>query len=138
MDLIRIQAGDFDLDETLRALKAPDVGGLVFFVGSVRGVDPAGPLERLEYEAWREEAERSLKKLAGEARAKFGVKRVAIIHRTGALPPGENAVLVAAAAAHRKEAFDACEWLIDTLKVTAPIWKKEVFSSGESRWVRHP
>ncbi len=138
MDLIRVQAEDFSLDEVLRSLKAPDVGGLVFYVGAVRGADPAGPLERLEYEAWREEAEKGLRKLAEEARRKFGVLRVAVLHRTGALAPEANAVFVAAAAAHREEAFEACKWLIDTLKVTAPIWKKEVFASGESRWVRHP
>lgn len=138
MDLIRVQAEDFSLDEVLRALKGPDVGGLVFFVGTVRGVDPAGPLSRLEYEAWREEAEKSLRRLAEEAKSRFGVKEVAILHRVGSLAPTESAVLVAAAAAHRNEAFDACRFLIDALKATAPIWKKEVFASGESRWVRHP
>lgn len=138
MDLIRVQAEDFSMDEVLRSLKAPDVGGLAFFVGTVRGVDPAGPLARLEYEAWRGETEKGMRKLAEGARQKFGVKRVAILHRIGPLAPEENAVLVAAAAAHRKDALEACRWLIDTLKVTAPIWKKEVFASGESRWVQHP
>ncbi len=138
MDLIRVQTEDFSLDEVLRAIKAPDVGGIALFVGVVRDAEPPGPLARLEYEAWRGEAEKNLRKLAEEAKAKFGVKRVALLHRTGALAPGENAVLVAVASAHRREAFEACEWLIDTLKVTAPIWKKEVFASGESRWVRHP
>lgn len=138
MDTVRVQTEDFSVDEVLRALKGPDTGGLVFFVGAVRDAEPEGPLSRLEYEAWKEEAEKSLRKLAEEARRKFGVKRVALLHRTGPLAPGENAVLVAAAAAHRKEAFDACRWLIDTLKATAPIWKKEVFASGEGRWVHHP
>ena len=133
---VRIQSQEFSLDRVLRSLKEPGVGGLVFFVGTVRGVVASRSLERLEYQAYRGVAEKELRRLAGEAIRKFGVRRVTILHRIGKFRSTQNVVLVAVAAPHRAEAFDACEWLIDTLKVTVPIWKKEVLRGEDGYWVQ--
>jgi molybdopterin synthase catalytic subunit len=84
----------------------------------------------LVYEAYEEMALKQLRVLAGEAIAKFGVRNVALVHRVGRIEIGESSVLIAVFSAHRAAAFDACRWLIDTLKKTVPIWKKEFFEDG--------
>jgi molybdopterin synthase catalytic subunit len=84
----------------------------------------------LDYEAYREMALEQMRELAAEAVAKFGVRDVAMVHRLGRLTVGETSVLIVVASAHRAAAFDACRWLIDSLKKTVPIWKKETFADG--------
>ena len=84
----------------------------------------------LDYEAYREMALEQMRRLAGEAVKRFGVRDVAMVHRLGRLMVGETSVLIVVASAHRGAAFDACRWLIDTLKKTVPIWKKETFVDG--------
>ncbi|MBI4362373.1 MAG: molybdenum cofactor biosynthesis protein MoaE [Euryarchaeota archaeon] len=133
---VRLQTQDFSLDAALRQLKEPRVGGLVFFVGTVRGIVGGKSLERLEYQAYRGVAEKELRRIGEEAIKKFGARRVTILHRIGKFRGTQNVVLVAVSAAHRQEAFDACEWLIDTLKVTVPIWKKEVLKGAEGYWIQ--
>jgi molybdopterin synthase catalytic subunit len=91
-------------------------------------------VEKLEYEAYPEMAEREMDKIAAEAAERFAGARVAIAHRTGLLAVGELAVVVAAAAPHRAEAFAACRYAIDELKLRVPIWKKE-FASDGAFWV---
>ena len=88
---------------------------------------------RLEFDAWQEQLGTTLHKLAHLAIDKFGVSNIAMAHRTGSVAPEESIVSIHVASRHRKEAFVACEWLIDELKAQAPIWKKEVSKSGE-RW----
>ena len=109
----------------------------MFFEGATRAEsDPAhGRLVRLDYEAHPSMARREMERLATQASQRFGAKRAVILHRTGPVPPGEASVLIAAACAHRAEAFDACRWIIDTLKKDVPIWKKDVFEDGFVRWV---
>ncbi|HEY8121745.1 MAG TPA: molybdopterin converting factor subunit 1 [Myxococcota bacterium] len=111
----------------------PDAGGIVTFVGTVREESRGHAIRRLEYEAYPEMAERELEKICDEAAQQWGA-RVAVAHRIGVLPIGEIAVVVAAAAKHRAEAFAACRYTIDTLKQRVPIWKKEFAESGEY-WV---
>jgi molybdopterin synthase catalytic subunit len=111
-----------------------DAGGLVTFVGNVRNHARGRSIQYLEYEAYPEMAEREMQKIADEAARRWPGTRVAIAHRTGHLEIGEAAVVIAAAAPHRAEAFEACRYAIDTLKQTVPIWKKEVASDGEY-WV---
>ncbi len=84
----------------------------------------------LDYEAYRDMALDQMRTLAAEAITRFNVRDVALIHRLGRLPVGETSVLIAVASAHRGAAFDACRWLIDTLKKTVPIWKRETFADG--------
>ncbi len=115
----------------------PRFGGLVTFEGATRGERDAehGDLLRLDYEAHESMAQKQLEKLAGLALERWGPGRVAIVHRIGSVPPGEMSVVIAVAFGHRQEAFDACRWLIDTLKHEVPIWKKDVFEDGHVRWV---
>ncbi|MBC5823995.1 MAG: molybdenum cofactor biosynthesis protein MoaE [Candidatus Eremiobacteraeota bacterium] len=105
-------------------------GGLVTFVGRVRPHSDGRQVERLEYEAYPEMAEAAFGEIASEAQRRFRILDVAIHHRVGSLKPGEIAVVVAVAAAHRGDAFEACRFVIDRLKELAPIWKKEHYGGG--------
>lgn len=109
-------------------------GGEVVFVGRVRNHSKGKEVVRLDFEAMEGMAVKEMTKIAETVLEKYEVKKVAIHHRTGSLDIGEIPVVIAVGAAHRKAAFDACEFCIDTLKQTVPIWKKEIFSDGEE-WV---
>jgi len=111
-----------------------DAGGVVTFVGAVRDHSRGHAIRHLEYEAYPGMAEREMEKICDEAARRWPDARVAIAHRVGHLAIGDLAVVVAAAAPHRAEAFEACRFAIDTLKETVPIWKKEFTTSGEY-WV---
>ena len=112
----------------------PDAGGIVTFVGTVRDASRGQAIRHLEYEAYPEMAERELEKICLEAAERWPGARVAVAHRVGHLEIGAIAVVVAAAAPHRAEAFAACRYTIDTLKQRVPIWKKEFAASGDY-WV---
>ncbi len=118
----------------------PELGAIVTFEGATRREPHAehGSLERLDYVAYEGMARRQLERLAGEAMERWHAGRVAIVHRLGSVPPGEVSVMIAVACGHRAEAFDACRWLIDTLKQDVPIWKKDVFEDGYVRWTEPP
>jgi molybdopterin synthase catalytic subunit len=117
-------------DEIVTAMKAGADGAVCVFDGIVRDNTRGRKTLHLDYEAYREMALSQMKALAAEAVAKFGVRDVAVVHRLGRLLVGETSVLIVVASAHRGAAFDACRWLIDTLKKTVPIWKKEQFVDG--------
>jgi MoaE-MoaD fusion protein len=112
-------------------------GGIVTFDGVTRFEEHPenGGLVHLEYEAYGQMAIKQMRRLAANAREQWPVRRLAIVHRTGDVPCGASSVIISVACAHRKDAFEACRWLIDQLKVDVPIWKKEVWSKGESTWV---
>jgi len=123
-----------DEQEVAARVEGPDAGGVVSFIGRVRDHARGHSIERLEYEAYPEMAEREMEKIADAAAEKWPGTRVAIAHRVGRLAIGDAAVVVVAASAHRGEAFDACRFAIDTLKVTVPIWKREIATDG-AYWV---
>jgi molybdopterin converting factor subunit 1 len=129
-----LSAAPLDVGEVMARVAGPDAGGLVTFVGSVRDVSREREIRRLEYEAYAGMAEAEMRKIAEEAAARFPGARVAVAHRVGSLAIGDLAVVVAAAAPHRAEAFGAARYTIDTLKERVPIWKKEVATDGEY-WV---
>lgn len=110
--------------------EGPEMGAVVTFSGNVRDHNRGRRVEYLEYDAYRPMAEKELAKIAAEAVEKWNC-RIAILHRAGRLEIGEPSVLVAAACAHRGQAFDACRYAIDTLKERVPIWKREVWEGGE-------
>jgi len=120
--------------EVASRVEGPDAGGVVSFIGRVRNHARGQTIEHLEYEAYPAMAEKEMEKIVDEAAEKWPGTRVAIAHRIGRLEIGDAAVIVIAASAHRGEAFDACEFAIDTLKVTVPIWKREVATDG-AYWV---
>jgi molybdopterin synthase catalytic subunit len=116
--------------EIVAEIKAGADGAVCVFDGIVRDNTRGRKTLSLDYEAYREMALERMRGIAGEAVLKFGVRDVALVHRLGRLVVGETSVLVVVASAHRGAAFDACRWLIDTLKTTVPIWKKEQFLDG--------
>lgn len=132
----RCTISDRALDEAEVAarVEGPDAGGVVSFVGRVRDHARGHSIEHLVYEAYPEMAEREMEKIVDEAAASWPGTRVAIAHRIGRLEIGDAAVVVVAASAHRDEAFQACRFAIDTLKVRVPIWKREVATDG-AYWV---
>jgi len=123
-----------DINACIAHVVAPDCGGIDVFIGTVRNATKGRPVLRLEFEAYEPMALSEMKKLAERALQKWPVQRIAIHHRVGTLQVGEVPVIIAVAAAHRDAAFEACRFLIDTLKQTVPIWKKEIFEDGEV-WV---
>jgi len=123
-----------DVEDAVKRVSGPGMGGIVTFVGAVRDHARGRQIHHLEYEAYPEMAEREMQKIVDAAAERWPGTAVSIGHRAGHLEIGEVAVVVAAAAPHRGEAFEACRFAIDTLKQTVPIWKKEVASDGEY-WV---
>jgi molybdopterin synthase catalytic subunit/molybdopterin converting factor small subunit len=111
-------------------LKRGEDGAVLVFEGIVRNQTRGRKTLYLDYEAYEEMALEQMESLAGQALTQFSVRDVAIVHRLGRLEIGETSVLIAVASAHRAAAFDGCRWLIDTLKRTVPIWKKEYFEDG--------
>jgi len=124
--------------ETLHLVADDAAGGLVSFVGTVRNHTKGQSVLRLEFEAYAPMATAEMRKIAEIMVIRWPVLHVAIHHRVGVLAIGEIAVLIAVSAAHRGAAFEACQFAIDTLKQTVPIWKKEVFEDGETWVTTHP
>ncbi len=117
---------------------SPSCGGIDVFIGTVRGLTKGEKVIRLEFEAYENMALNEMKKIAEQALNKWPVENILIHHRTGVLQIGEVPVVIAVAAAHREDAFNACRYAIDTLKHTVPIWKKEVFEDREIWVTPHP
>ena len=127
------EAPDVLLPDVLRSkLNTEGCGAVVSFVGLTRETEGEADVLRLEFDAWQDKLTPVLRRLADEAVDRFGVLSVAMAHRTGAVGPQEPIVAIHVGSPHRKEAFQACEWLIDELKKQAPIWKKEVTTHGET------
>lgn len=141
MDPVTISDGALSIDAVLSAVRHPGAGGLVVFVGVVRDYDGPGGEERavagLEYSA-HPLAQHELERMVSEVQQDFPECRLAAHHRVGALEIGDLAVVVAAAAPHRGEAFAACRRLIDDLKGQVPIWKHQSFLDGSEEWVGLP
>ena len=133
---VRVQAGDFDLGAEVARLRAGDarIGAVVSFVGTVRDMNDGAQVSEMELEHYPGMTERALEDIVEQARARWPLSGALVIHRVGPLLPREQIVLVAVSAAHRGEAFAACEFIIDYLKTDAPFWKKEATPQG-ARWV---
>jgi molybdopterin synthase catalytic subunit len=132
--MIALVSTPIDVGALLERCSDPAAGGLVLFVGRVRDHTHGRAVVRLEYEAYPAMAEKELSRLVDEAKARFAVEAIDIVHRVGVLDIGAIAVAIVVQAAHRDAAFTACRFAIDELKKTVPIWKKEVFADGEE-WV---
>ncbi|MYM88995.1 molybdenum cofactor biosynthesis protein MoaE [Rugamonas sp. FT82W] len=135
-DSVRIQTGDFDLGAELAQLRAgnPKVGAVVSFVGTVRDLNEGASVAEMELEHYAGMTEQSILAIIEQAKQRWPVYGALVIHRVGPLKPLDQIVLVAVTAAHRGEAFAACEYIIDYLKTEAPFWKKEQTPDG-ARWV---
>ncbi|HLH76278.1 MAG TPA: molybdenum cofactor biosynthesis protein MoaE [Candidatus Binataceae bacterium] len=130
----RIVRQTIDVAALESAVADPAAGAIVSFVGTTRDNSADRRVVGLEYEAYEPMALREMEKLVAQAYSRFGLVRAAVIHRIGRLEIGEASVAIAVAAAHRAQAFEACRFLIDRIKESVPIWKKEFFEGGEV-WV---
>ncbi len=139
--MIRVQQNDFDIGTEIAAIRAgrTDIGAIVSFTGTVRDTAPHGdakdaPISMMTLEHYPGMTEKELERIEAEANARWPLQASLIVHRTGALKPGENIVLVVTASAHRHAAFEAAQFLMDFLKTNAPFWKKEEGPDGGD-WV---
>ncbi|HOT04363.1 MAG TPA: molybdenum cofactor biosynthesis protein MoaE [Methanolinea sp.] len=128
--MIRITRDDINPGKILEEAEASTIGALVSFLGVVRD----DGIERMDLEAYEEVAEEELARIREQAIARFGVSHVDIVHRVGMLSVGDHIVMIVVGASHRKAAFEGCEFIIDQIKESVPIWKKEYTADG-SRWV---
>lgn len=133
---VRIQAEDFDLAAEVATLRAGDggVGAVVSFVGTVRDRSGGTTVRTMELEHYPGMTERAIEAMIDEARRRFDIRGARVVHRVGPLAPLDQIVLVAVTSAHRGQAFQACEFLMDYLKTQAPFWKKEHTPDG-AHWV---
>jgi len=133
---VRVQTADFDIGAEIARLREGhrSVGAIASFIGTVRDVNDASTITGLTLEHYPGMTEAALEEIVAEARGRFDIRDALVIHRVGALAPGDQIVLVAVTSAHRGMAFDACEFIMDALKTRAPFWKKERLPDGE-RWV---
>lgn len=133
--LCRVTADPIDVAAVLAAVPSPADGAVLLFLGVVRDENDGRAVASLEYEAYAEMAERTMREIAGEARARWPVGGVALVHRVGRLAIGEASVALAVASPHRTEAYEASRYLIEELKRRVPVWKREGYVEGETRWV---
>jgi molybdopterin synthase catalytic subunit len=133
---IRVQTADFDIGAEIARLREGDrgIGAIASFIGTVRDVNDASAITGMTLEHYPGMTEAALDEFVADARGRFDIRDALVIHRVGALIPGDQIVLVAVTSAHRGAAFDACEFVMDALKTRAPFWKKERLPDGE-RWV---
>ena len=133
---IRIQEKDFDVSAEITALRKgdPRVGAVVCFLGTVRDMNEGSQVKELTLEYYSGMTEKALQDILDQAQSRWDVYKSLVIHRIGPLLPEDQIVLVAVTSAHRREAFAACEFIMDYLKTAAPFWKKEDTSDG-ARWV---
>jgi len=117
---------------------SPQSGGIDVFIGTVRDATKGKAVIRLEFETYKSMAIKEMEKIAEQAQNKWPIQKILIHHRIGVLQIGEIPVIIAVSAAHRDAAFEACRYIIDTLKQTVPIWKKEIFEDGEVWVAAHP
>ncbi len=132
--LAELRADELSVDEVRAAAADPAAGAVVVFTGAVRNHDRGRGVSALSYSA-HPSATAELERLAEKIAASYPVVAIAVLHRTGDLQVGDLAVVAAVSAAHRSNAFEACEALIDELKATVPIWKHQLFTGGDSEWV---
>jgi molybdopterin synthase catalytic subunit len=135
---ILLSAETLNIQSCIDWIMSPESGGIDVFIGTVRNATKGKPVLKLDFEAYEPMAISEMEKIAQQTFEKWPVQKVLIHHRTGSLQVGEVPVIIAVSAAHRDAAFEACRYIIDTLKQTVPIWKKEAFEDGEVWVAAHP
>jgi molybdopterin synthase catalytic subunit len=134
--MIEITPDPIDHFSVVERVRSRQAGAICSFLGTVREMTGEHQTLALEYEAYPIMASKKMAELEAEARARWPIQELALVHRVGRLEPGEISVLVVVSCPHRQEAFEACRWLIDTLKQIVPIWKKDVGPDGVEEWVK--
>ena len=135
---ITISGKPLDIQSGIEWVMSPQSGGIDVFIGTVRDSTKGKRVIRLEFEAYEPMALKEMEKIAAQAFEKWPVQKLLIHHRVGILEVGQVPVIIAVSCAHRDAAFEACRFVIDTLKQTVPIWKKEIFEDGEVWVAAHP
>lgn len=135
--MINLTHNTIDAANLLEQVNSPLAGAVVLFLGTTREITGDRRTRHLDYECYPEMAEKKLVELEAEARRRWALVECAIVHRLGRLEIGEASVAVAVSSPHRQAAFEAGQWLIDTLKEVVPIWKQETWADGSTEWV-HP
>jgi molybdopterin synthase catalytic subunit len=135
--MIEITESPIDHAALTDRVRSNRAGAVCTFLGTVRELTGGRRTAALDYEAYPEMAHQKMAELEAEARRRWPIIEAALVHRVGHLDLGEVSVVVAVSCPHRDQAFEACRWLIDTLKEVVPIWKKEVWADGSEEWV-HP
>ncbi|PQA60488.1 molybdenum cofactor biosynthesis protein MoaE [Siphonobacter curvatus] len=136
--MIAVTDQPIDIAACIDAVQAERAGAVDVFIGTVRNHNQSKDVVRLEFETFDSMAVKKMKELAEEASRRWPVEKVAMVHRKGVLSIGDVAVVIAVSTPHRNDAFEACRWLIDTLKQVVPIWKKEIYENGEEWLEAHP
>jgi molybdopterin synthase catalytic subunit len=136
-DWIEILSTPLPADAAIERVLAPAAGGIAVFLGTTRAQKSADgrDLMALDYEAYGQMALEQMRHLASEARQRWPIVKLALLHRTGRVPLAQPSVIIAVSTPHRSEAFEACRWLIDSLKKDVAIWKKEIWADGTGTWV---
>lgn len=129
--MIQIVSEQIGIDEVVRSVADPAAGGIDVFIGTTRNTAQGKDVVSLYYEAYIPMALKSMEKIVHDAHERWGVSKISIVHRIGKVDIGEASVVIAVSSAHRAEAFEACRYVIDELKQSVPIWKKEIFRDGE-------
>lgn len=132
--MVSLTLNPIDIKAVVDEVVTPETGGIDLFVGTTRNHEDGKGVLLLEYEAYEPMAIELMERIQKEARRRWPLNRIAIVHRLGQVPVGEASVAIAVSSAHRKEAFEACRYLIDTLKKEVPIWKREHFADGTVEW----
>jgi len=135
--MIRIQSKPIDTLALTNAVGDQDAGAVVLFVGTTRRMTDGRETVKLEYDGYQPMAEAELKKLREQAMERWPLKGCGIVHRIGVVENGQASVAVAVSSPHRVQAFEAAQWIMDTLKKNVPIWKREQWTDGSTEWI-HP
>lgn len=138
MELIRITSDKLVAEEIIELVQSNAAGAVNVFIGTVRDATKGKNVTKLEFEAYEPMALKEMNKIAADITKKWPVQAIAMHHRTGVLNIGDIPVIIAISTPHRAQGFEACQYAIDTLKETVPIWKKEVFEDGEQWVAAHP
>ncbi len=136
--MIQIADKAIDIQACIDAAQSERAGAVDIFIGTVRNHNNAKEVVRLIFETYDTMAVKKMQELADQAREKWEIEKIVMVHRKGTLEIGDVAVVIAVSTPHRAASFEACQWLIDTLKQVVPIWKREVYKDGEEWLEAHP
>lgn len=136
--MVRLSHKEIDIQEVIDSVSSEDAGAIDVFIGTVRNKTKGKRVLHLEFEAYESMAISELEKIRKEADEKWPILKMSIVHAIGKLEIGQVPVVIAVSTPHRKDSFEACQFVIDTLKESVPIWKKEIFEDGEVWVSAHP
>ncbi len=136
--MIQITKNKIEVSEVIQSVGHPEAGGIDVFIGTTRNKTKGKSVLRLEFESYEPMAIKELQKIVDRAKEKWDILKYAVVHRIGVVDIEEEAVVIAISSPHRDAAFQACRFVIDELKKTVPIWKKEIFEDGEMWVAAHP